>query len=218
MNVIFDRALLRRGDWLHVRGTSFVARFIRRGLNRMVRRLCKALGIPVVKVWGNHDGIFIKCGNQWYIGEALGSGNKLTRLSVYEKSISAGKEQVKVYRVCPPDEYDDAKRIGKYAAHNWLEHIQKTRYDYRGLFCLWLKSLFPFIKRMREWEWANWCTEGVGKSFRDWSPPVFDIMQTRYPTPMTVEQCAGELPRKPGKLTTLVDITNDVLKTASEQL
>ena len=198
MRIIFDRRKLREGDWAHVRGTSFVARFIRRGLQRMVNRLCVHHDVEPRKIWGNHDGLFIKRGRNWYIGEALGSGNKLTPLEVYEDSINAGKEQVRVYRVLSQHDYDDVEHIGIHAAHNWLTHIQGRGYDYRGLFYLWVKSIFAF------------------KQVRDWNPPVFDLLQTKHPTPMTVEQCAGELPQKPGKRVTLREITGEVIKTVSE--
>jgi len=182
----------------------------------MVRRLCEKHGIETRKIWGNHDGIFIKSGSQWYIGEALGSGNKMTPISAYEKSISTGKEEMKIYRVIPNDEYDDAEEIGEQAADNWLAHIHGRGYDYRGLFYLWIKSIFPFVKRMREWEFADWCTEGGNSAFRDWAPPLFNLLQTKYPTPMTVEQCAGELPHKPEKRITLTEVTSQILKTASK--
>ena len=208
----FDRTELRPGDWLHVRGTSFVARFIRRGLNRMVRRLCEQHGIEKREIWGNHDGLLIPKTSQaiWHVGEALGTGNQLTPLTAYEKSINDGKEQVRVYRCV-----DNSGHHGIHAAANWMVHIKGRPYDYRGLFNLWIKSMFPFVKRVREWEWANWCTEGCGAAYREYNPPALDIMQTRHPTPMTVEQCAGELPHKDGKRITLMDVTDQVLKKVS---
>ena len=135
MTFVFNKSALRNGDWLHVRGTSLVSNFIRRGQNRMLRRICQGLDVPIVKVWGNHDGLifYSTSREEWVVGEAIGRGSVVTSLRVYEKSMAAGKEQVRIYRAIDLTEHD-----AKLVCGNWRAHVLGRPYDFRGIFNLWV--------------------------------------------------------------------------------
>jgi len=203
MSITINREALRPGLILHQRGTSRFARLIRWALDRFMRKFCERNHIPVVKVWGNHDGIFIKQGERWYIGEALGRGNVLTPIEEYEASVSAGKEEIRIFEVIGASVME-----GILAQGNWLNHVKGARYDYWAIICLGLKALFLDISdRVAHSKVRRFCTESVAESWER----VRTVFQCRHALPLTVEQVAGLLPRKPEIVTTLREITGSVI-------
>lgn len=212
MPILFDRDKLKNGDWLHVRGTSFMAHFIWRGQARMFKRFCKKHKLEYKAPWGNHDGLIIRhtVTGVWCVGEALGKGNYLTPLEDYELSINADKEEVKVYRVIEATEEDRDN-----AASNWVRHIMGKSYDFVGLFYLALKSYFSFLPGVLELEWQWWCTEGAHEAWI-YEPPGKNLFNQPHAIPLHVEQAAGQLPVKPGRKLVLEDVTDKVMKVNDE--
>jgi hypothetical protein len=203
MSIAINREALRPGLILHQRGTSWFARLIRVALNRFMRKFCERNQIPAARVWGNHDGIFIKRGEGWFIGEALGRGNVLTPIEVYEASVSAGKEEIRVFEVVGASVME-----GILAQQHWINDVCGTPYDYRAILCLGLKALFLDLSdRVAHSKVKNFCTEGVQRAW-DKVTPVF---QCAHAIPLTVEQVAGLLPRKPEIKTTVREITSEVI-------
>jgi hypothetical protein len=203
-SIAFNREALRPGLILHQRGTSWFARLIRLALDRFMRKFCERNQIPVARVWGNHDGIFIKRGEHWFIGEALGRGNVLTPIEVYEASVSAGKEEIRVFEVVGASVME-----GILAQQHWINDVCGTPYDYRAILCLGLKAVFLDLSdRVAHSKVKHFCTEGIAAGAWD---KVRRVFQCAHAIPLTVEQVAGLLPRKPDIKTTLREVTESVI-------
>ncbi len=217
---VFDRHNIECGDILHVRSNTPSGRFLRWGMNKWAKRICKQLDVPRQEVWGNHDGIIVAhpATGELGVGEALTKGSVFTPLTKYERSMAKNKHECRVFRA---GELTPTMR--RAASHNWWAYVKGTGYDFAAYGRLMLKSLFmdweysdchvlrDIGERAAGHEWDNWCTQGVGNCYAKYAPPEYDVFQTRNPTPMTVEQVVGDLPKRPGKLITLVNITSDVL-------
>jgi len=211
MGLAFDRTALRLGQLVHRRSHTKVGSFLRWGMNKWIKRICKELKCPVEEVWGNHDGIITqrRIDNRWGVGEATKSGSVVTLLEEYERDMNDGTCEVRIFE--PVDGLGNG--VGANASMNWHLEVKGTPYDYMAYFRLMIKSLFFDVwSKAAGWEWANWCTEGMDRSFRP-NPPGIDLYQTRNPTPLTSEQVAGILPMKPGKVVTLKEVTVQVIVT-----
>lgn len=207
-------AQLREGMNVHVRHNSRLGRMIRWALNKWLKRICEDLGVPVVQVWGNHDGITVKVNGRMFIGEATPRGNILTPVEDYERLLDLGKIEVRIYEVIGATLAD-----GKNAAMFWILNVKGRPYNFMAYPRLLCKSLFfdlsyskiKWLKKIGDkaagWEWADWCTEGFQKAW----VRIKDVLQTGNPTPLTVEQVANEVPRRISKLTMLRQVTESYL-------
>jgi len=201
---------LREGLNVHVRSNSRIGRMVRWSLNKWLKRICETLGVPIVKVWGNHDGITVKVNGRMFVGEATPRGNVLTSVEEYERRMELGKIDVKIYEVVGANLADE-----KNAAMYWILNIKGRPYNWMAYPRLLWKSMFfdlsySKVKRLKKigdkvagWEWADWCTEGFQKAW----VRIKDVLQTGNPTPLTVEQIADEVPRRAGKVTMLREVT-----------
>jgi len=210
---------LRVGRILSVQRYSFLSRKIRASLTFYIRRLARLAGDPdwhKWEVWSSHQGLIVQDASsaEWGVAESIPKGAVVTPWSAYERDIRSGACKVRVYEVM-----DAPSTAGVQAQSNWYATVKGHVYDWLAYFRLLIKNLLIdfsdinpsnkfkqwlkwFGDKAAGWEWANWCTEGVGESYID-DPPKIDIYQTKNPTPATHEQVAGELPRKAGKKTTL---------------
>ena len=217
MKVTINRSALVPGMGIHVRSTSWIGRNIRWALTKMQKRLCKRRGLPfdpAKPVWGNHNGIMIFRRSGWYIGEALPRGSTLTPIESYEAEIEAGTAEVRFFY---PLNAGDKEGVS--ASAYWLVHVCGTPYDYaayprlivKSLVMDWEHSSIPLLRwigaKSCGWEWANWCTEGW---WRAWMGCGLDPLQTKNPTPLTIEHRIGWLPQYPGNEVTLADWTEKV--------
>ena len=194
-----------------MRSNSRLGRMIRWALNKWLKRICETLGVPVVEVWGNHDGITVKVNSKMFVGEATPRGSILTPVEEYERLMDLGKCEVKIYEVIGASPADE-----KNAAMYWILNVKGRPYNWMAYPRLLWKSMFfdlsyskiEWLKKIGDkvagWEWADWCTEGFQNAWMF----IKNVLQTGNPTPLTVEQIAGEVPRRAGKVTMLRDVTD----------
>jgi len=222
-----NTAYLAEGQCWHVRSVyGFEGPIIRCALSRWARRLARSPADQVVipeawtpddGCWGNHDGIVTKRGDHWGIGEQTLSGAKFTPLDVYLAGIEKGRYQVRVYEPIAASASDMA-----HGTANWWQYLRGRPYDFiaylprltwKALVSDWADSSVAWKRRIGRtpsgWEWAGWCTEDFANSYRI-KPPGRDLLQTANPTPLTMEQCAGQAPRRPRVQITLRDVTRQV--------
>ncbi|MBU2177772.1 MAG: hypothetical protein KJ556_21980 [Gammaproteobacteria bacterium] len=217
---------LREGLIWHVRSErGFEGRLIRWALARWSRRLARAgVGQVIVPAgwseaggaWGNHDGIVAAAlDGQWGVGEQTARGAAWTPMTDYLADMARGLYSVRVYE--PMEADAEAMRR---AARNWWMHLRGRPYDFmaylprlawKALVSDWADSSVAWKRRIGRtpagWEWAGWCTEDVAIAYRIRPAPAIDLLQTQNPTPLTVEQCAGQAPRRPRVRVTLRDVT-----------
>ena len=179
--------LLRAGLIVHVRDCR--QRFTYGLLIRDV------LGIGGQRPWGNHDALVVQSG----AGPGLGIGDatlfrcRITPLEDYNRRIRSGDVQVRVYEVVNATARQEID-----AATWWVRNVNGTVYDFRGILYLTFKSVFRRSRPVREWTWANWCTEGVGRA---WLAAGRNVYRNVAPTPLTTER------RLVGADATLRDVT-----------
>lgn len=211
---------LQVGRILSVQSYGATAKKVRSSLTTYIQRYARLSGDPEWQkwqVWSSHQGLIVRDSitGQWGIAESTPErGAAITPWADYERDIRSGKCKVRLYEVLGA-----SSTAGAQAQANWIAKVKGTVYDYLAYIRLTIKTLFidlsdisptnwftSWLKsigdRAAGWKWANWCTEGVGKSYVI-DPPAIDIYQTLNPTPATHEQVAGELPRHPEKKTTL---------------
>lgn len=188
----------RPGQNIHVCSYSKMGRWIRAVLSRWHRHFCEVTGQEFSEVKGSHDGIIVPCRESKHgvgVGESLMMhGTIITPWEDYIAKIEQGKCDVWIFDVIGATSSDD-----EHACDVFILRELGKRYDYRGIFCFLGKALtYNYSEIVKDWEWANWCTETVGICWKH-----LGVFQTEHPTPLTTEQCAGWLARKPGKKTTL---------------
>ena len=207
----FNLDVIKPGMMLHVKTRNVIGYLLRYAMNKWAKRICESLGVPIVKVKGNHDALFIRSlTTSLSLGECLMfSGGVLSPLSKYEQLMDSGDAECWVYEVIEGTEHD-----GIWASYNWISTVWHTGYNYsayprlliKSLFSDWSESKVAWKRRIGDkaagWEWDNWCSEGNGRAWRK-SPPGINYYQTNNPTPMTTMQVAGEIPMKAGKRITL---------------
>jgi len=202
---------LRPGLIVAVRSYTFIGRTIRWGLRKWSERLHKKYWSdrPRTDPWANHTGIIVRSPSELVVGEALAQGSVMTPLESYIQEHEKKGTECRVYEVLDADRKDEAA-----AAQNWFMEIEGTSYDFACYPRLLIKSLFFDIwSKAAGWEWSNWCTEGVAKSWDDFHPPHIDrVFPTKNPTPLTVEQMAGEQPMKPSQSIRLRNVTDQMIE------
>lgn len=229
MKTRFIRNNLRPGLWLHRRSYGFAGRGIRNCLDVLANRISRLYGDGgPVEVFGNHDALVVpveQCDlgdwDQLAIGEQKTLGAGLSTLDSWEKDMTAGTCEVRVYEVIGATARQEQK-----AANWWHEAIRGRPYDYMAYPRLIIKTRIGNLENIKAtdcltrklknlgrkaagWEWAGWCTEDCQDCYKNGAG--IDVLQTNNPTPLTVEQVADQLPRKPGKETTLLDVTKDCI-------
>lgn len=172
----FDTTRLLPGDILHTCCKGAYSAAIRR----------------VIGSKGSHDALFVYHLGQWWVGEIIVGGGRLTPLEKYSKLMAAGKCTTAVLRM------PDAQPEDRLAAQKWfIKNILGAPYDMLAIARLGIKYLFGnWSKRAAGWEWAWYCTESVRDA---WSKPSlsknFDVWVKNNPTPRTTEKrlAAGAL-------------------------
>jgi hypothetical protein len=197
---------LQIGDIVHVRHeTGIFARLILWGQDRLLERLCEALEIPVVKSWGNHDGLIVPlAGSRCGLGvcEALyAQGVTVTPWEEYESKIASGDTRVRIYR-----KLGIMEREGLEVAKAALSKVGE-KYDVLAIIKLaWRILKGKFSMNISDDPEEEYCTELDRDSFYivfgDQEP-----WQEKHPMPMSTEQIAGELPMGPRKKITLQEVT-----------
>lgn len=198
---------IRLGDIVHVQTYNPFGLGIQLAQAQWHKAWCKRHGREYRKPWGSHDGIIVRDQHgEFCVGESLAcKGGTLTPWTTYLSNIAKGRCKVRIYRMKGWED-PGVSRLAAHTAAAWLDKVHGTKYDYAGIYSI-SKAMAKYIlfnldKRIRDWEWANWCTEGVGLAYR--IPPVcIELFDTQSPTPMHVEQAAGELAHKTGSAITL---------------
>lgn len=181
----FDRTLLKDGMILHGRNNKPGLTY-----GRIIRSLLHS--------WGNHDALLTLWQGQWCVCDVLaGERSRYTPLTEYEEKIDQGKYSVRIYD--PIEVTEDQRRD---AVEYWHDHILGTVYDYRGILNILIKWAFP-VWKIRQWEWAHWCTESCHESYL---AADVDLWRKDNPTPRTTEN------RKAGPVKTLSDITLTLMR------
>jgi hypothetical protein len=210
--------LLRPGLIVHVRTYTPMGSLIRWALTKWIRRIARAQNIPNpdrLEVWASHDGLIVRnlITGALAIGEAeMVGGAQITSAEKYAARIRSGKCSVRLFEVVGVSPLQAAQ-----ASAQWYTGEQGHAYNWLGFPRLLVKALlfdlsdssWKWLRRLGDkaagWKWADWCTQGVADSWRA-DPPALDPWQTANPTPLTTEQVAGLLPRKPGKRLTLSEL------------
>ena len=233
----FNRDNLKAGMWIHVRSNWWLGKGIRYALDIWEGRTCDKLGVPHAKVWGNHDGIVLSpdilqafdagtkrrlgvanvLPGDWAIGEALAQGSVATPMTTYEKDLTAGDKEVKVFEIMPTVSQADMDAgvipdiagMLRQAALNWCTDVEGHGYDYKAYIGLILKA-FLGLDKDTSTKGDFWCTKGVTAAYLK-APPMYDVLQDTTPTPMHPEQVSGCIPRPKGRIRTLRDITASVM-------
>jgi hypothetical protein len=210
----FRREMLKSGQWVHVRSRSPLGWLIRFTLDKWESRVCASLGVPAVRVWGNHDGLVITpdcphAGPPFAVAESLAAGAVLTSLEEYEADLARGRLEVRIFEPVPELTGEAPAQVMHYAAENWKFRVMGDSYDawsWPGL----ALCAFLGIRVNTEDRRAAYCTEGVAQSYLD-RPPALDLLQDSQVAPHHVEQAAGLIPRSQGRRTTLREVTDAVL-------
>jgi len=187
----FDYSKMSAGMVLHVRSYTLFGKLIRKALN---------VQHPVPRCWGNHDGMIIEANGSFYSGDSAPIFARMTPISQYERDINIGKCECRIYALkCPYN----TSLFGRQAAESWVNDICSTPYDFTAFGrLLWKavigdfsnsknKYLKAFGDRACGTQWANWCTEGVAKSFD--SVTGGSIYGSPNPTPYTTEKRVGKV-------------------------
>lgn len=208
MSLKFKRNMMRAGLIIHVRTLKPKLGF--GGMIRiMLNRGLKKLGLH--RVWGNHDAITVQDFEGVIgIGESVPLCARVTTIEKYERDIAAGKIEVKVYEVIDASPMDEAL-----AARWWIRNVCGTPYDFKAFPYLIIKAMFSGVHdRVAGWEWANFCTEGIGHAFKKGTAgdpsEAIDPYNKDMPTPLTTEKRAGEYPTTTSAIT-LREITKRVM-------
>lgn len=214
------RDRLHAGDIWHVRSLTMVGFLIRWALSKWSKRLAEKYDQKFSPVWGNHDGLVIVHSSRAIcIGEALTKGNVETTLGNYEKQMNKNKCRVRVYRPMGATLHDEI-----WVSYNWLNKVKGAPYNFlayprliwKSLISDWSNSRFVWMRnignKVAGQEWKHWCTEGAAFAWDSFGMPNKDVFQTENSTPMTVEQIAGEVPRKPEKRISLANVTELVIE------
>ena len=233
----FHRDQLHSGLWTHVRSNWWLGRGIRFALNKWEGRVCRKLGVPAVKVWGNHDGLIIGsdvidfltdatrmklriCNNvsdgNWGIGEALSQGSVVTPLEKYEDDLATGRLQVRVFEILPRTPVENIYDVMRTAAWNWTQDVEGHGYDYWAYIGLICEAFFGWDVDTSSRK-KFWCTEGAAKGYLV-RPPSYNVLQDITPTPMHPEQVTkndafpdGLIPHPLGRKVTMREITSQVM-------
>lgn len=215
----------RTGHVWHGRSDNRIGKTIRYCERWWEKRVCRSLRIPWDEryaPWGNHDGIWI--GNDVVqlsgarcvgVGEALARGSVISSVESYESAMAEENYQVRVFepgRIIRGAFYPLSEFEMREAGQNWVTFVENQPYDYRGLFELAVKAL---ILDLVGWEcgnrWKFWCTEGVAAAYKEFGSPRFALVQDATPTPMHIEQHAGLIPMKAGRVVTMREITSRII-------
>lgn len=192
----FDK--LEPGMVWHTRGQSNFAKLIRKALNA---------NKPNPRCWGSHDAITVEVNNEWFIGESKPLRACLTPIQEYLDEINKNIVEVRVYNVI-----DATMLQGSKAATYWTLEVNGTLYDFAAFPRLLFKALIAdfstsklkWIKRLGDIacgsEWANWCTEGCSKAWKNGAG--IDVWAKPNPTPFTTEKRIGK---------TLEEITKEII-------
>jgi len=176
--VIFDRTELLPGMILHTRSHELYGIAIRSMLHS----------------WGNHDAILIRSpsvNTAWYVGESIWPRARMVPLVEYEAYLNSTGRECRVYW---PTKATVA--AGMAAGLWWEQNVKGTWYDVRGVAWLAIKLSLTQIgmgrvaPRIRQWEWANWCTEGVERAWQIGAGR--HVLLNEHPTPLTVEKREGD--------------------------
>lgn len=197
--ISFNPHFIEPGMIVHPRTDTLLGTTVRKALN---------IHKPQPPCWGNHDGMFIECNGEWFIGDSQPMFATLTPIKEYEEKLTLGRWDVRVYIVATA-----TRKQGIDAANYWLEHVQGSIYDFvafpRLLFKAGVGDLSDSHIAWLKWigdracgiEWANWCTEGC---MRSWKAAGKDPWQKSNPTPYTTEKRVGK---------TFIDVTSSALQT-----
>ena len=129
------------GAIVHVRGTGWISRLIRRA----------------VKSWGNHDALVCKRG----VCDAEPLFCKINTFADYQQQLDSGKISIQVLLPSDFSPFDGLK-----AANFWIANIDGEQYDFRAYIRLIWKSLFHtrWSKPVGDPK-DFYCTEGVAVSW-----------------------------------------------------
>lgn len=137
--------------------------------------------------WGTHDAMVVRHHGEWYAGDAISPFCRLTPIEDINRMLRETCTQVRLYYPAPLDGRHIA--LGTDAAAWWINNVQGRPYDWRGILFLGIKRFLSAIPVIRHWEWAYWCTEGVGQA---WAHGAGITSLADKPTPGTVEKRAAE--------------------------
>jgi len=218
--VKFNRDALHPGLIVSVRSKSTLGTMIQDMQEIAYQRYCDKRDIEYVAPWANHNGLLMQWPGtpNWAVGEALAQGSVMTPIEEYEREMSEGLIEVRVYEVLGASEADCIR-----ACQNWLTYIKGQDYDWTAYPRLFFKTRFmnlensriPGLRRLGAIaagsEWDRWCTEGAVHPYQMWEPRIEIVGWTKNVIPMHIEQAAGELARVPACPVTVRNITADCI-------
>jgi len=212
---MIDRSRLRNGQGLHARNQKSqsvgvkIRKVLTVGMNRR--------GV-VGECQGNHDAIMGFVKGQWCVGDAQCLLCRWTPLRLWEHWVWTGQHHVWFYE---PLGY--TRELGDAAVDYWCRHFNHHPYDVwayprlieKELFQEWA-ALDPDEAPARQGigaqkagkEWAGWCTETYGDSWRKGAG--LDVYGNPNATPLTAEFRLG-WHEKPGNQVLLREITRDLV-------
>jgi hypothetical protein len=180
----FNREELRDGMVLRVEGSSAFSRMIKAVLygsgGSYWKRITSVFRkkTPDNTFKATHDALIRQYLGVWVACDCLlGDKAHYTPLTEYEEKVNANKCKV---RISDPLSASDEER-GK-AVNWWHFNVRGKTYDSRGILNLGIKWIAPRWK-LRQWEWAWWCTEGCRAAFA-YGASLF-LWKKNHPTPCT---------------------------------
>jgi hypothetical protein len=197
---LIDPAKLRPGLIMQARVNSWFGRTTIKCLTRWIRR---EIGELAPEAWGSHTALTVDIAGDVYIGDSAPPFAHATTILEWNERISKGNAEVRFFEVIgSTTEQEQA------ASKWWIMHVLGKVYDFMAFPRLWVKSMVKsFWPKAYGWEWAWFCSEGVGRAWAAATGAAIGPLGKEQATPLTIEKRAGLYGDKP----TLREITDQVM-------
>jgi len=202
---IIDAAKLRPGLIMQARVNSWFGRTTVKCLTRWIRR---EIGDRAPEAWGSHTALTVDICGDIYIGDSAPPFARATTIKDWNHKILLGNAEVRFFEVIGATPEQE-----RAASAWWLLNVQGKVYDYMAFPRLWIKSMVKsFWPKAFGWEWAWFCSEGVGRAWAAATESAIGPFGKAQATPLTVEKRAGLYGDKP----TLREVTGQVMTDSSD--